>query len=81
MHLHDSAAAVDAASSPAHRLPADRAESACAVAVARAAGRKCDRCWFYHEPPAAAAAAGPEDLCPRCAGVVAQLQAAGGAGP
>jgi isoleucyl-tRNA synthetase len=73
VHLVDSAGAVEAASAPAHRLAADRAESGCTVAVARAAGRKCDRCWFYHETPPAGP--GPDDICPRCATVVAAAPA------
>ena len=40
-----------------------------AVSVAGAEGVKCPRCWKFHT------AAGADDLCPRCADVVAKLPA------
>ena len=73
VHLLPTADAVAAAaSSPDQHLPADRSESGASVSVARAAGCKCDRCWFYHVPPAAPA---EPELCPRCAVVVADAPA------
>jgi len=67
VHLDDSEEALLAAC-PVHHITSAASESGVAVGTTRAAGKKCDRCWYYSET------VGEDhehtELCLRCADVV-----------
>lgn len=67
VHLVDSADAV-AAACPQHLLTADQTESKVTIGVAKAAGKKCQRCWYYSDTVGHDHVHG--EVCLRCAEVV-----------
>jgi len=71
VHLVESAEEVSAACE--HTQSLDRATSPCFVGVAKASGKKCERCWFYDENVGKHGE--HEGVCPRCAAAVSSRPA------
>jgi len=69
VHLVSTPEEVSVACEEAHTQSLARAASGCFVGVAKAAGDKCERCWFYDDN--VGTHSGCDKVCPRCGAAVA----------